>query len=703
MTNSADILLSKIDPNNLPAIPRVLLDLMNAVQSPDVGMSELANIIGQDAGLSAKVLAAANSPFYRQWGEITDLNRVVVVLGLTTVKTIAITRAVQQFFNQLPQSQQNLLELIWYRSLSCAHLARSLAVLTAYDFPDEAYLAGLLHRLGQLILLTGFPKEYPEFLINHFDDQHPQEELQFGVYHNEVGAHLISSWKLQSFLSDAVLYQYHPLDALADTSRLVKIVRLASELSRINHQNKDLTLVQAGELFGLHQGLLEDMLTGIKPMIERSAGSLGISIAQPEDGSIKNLTTPVQRQAVNKLLGDNIRNFALSAAVHKQLEHSEEVGGIVGIIQRDIQLLFGFQSAALFKYNATNESLEGLSATEQQQDALWPTLSITLKPALSLLAQALLEKQVKNSFVVADDVLALSDHQIRRLLASDGIMVIPLFTQYHSIGVIIVGLDKAAFELLKPNTDFITLFANEAASALQITQTSPSYTNNDMLAKHELHTRKLVHEISNPLSIINNYLYLLGQRLDENQTDEITIIQEEIERVGQILVRLSDSPESVSTEDFSYFDVNCLIVDLVKLFQVGLFKSHNINVSLQLDYTLPKLFSSRNKLKQILINLIKNAAEAMPAGGNILVCSLDRVYLSKNCYAEIQIQDNGPGIPKDIIDQLFTPHRSMANNHEGLGLTIAKQLTEEIKGILSCNSKGDRGTIFQIFLPRKIE
>lgn len=705
MKTPAAILLSRIDPSHLPTIPRVLLDLMNAVQRPDISMPELTKIIGQDASLSANVLSAANSSFYRQFGEITDLNRVIVVLGLNTIKTIAITRAVQQFFNSLPQTQQNMLELIWYRSLNCAHLARNLAELTAYEFPDEAYLAGLIHRLGQLILLVCFPKDYPEFLTEHLDGPHSQEKELFGVFHNEVAAHLIDSWKLQSFMSDAVLYQHHPIESITDSARLVKIVHLASQLSTVNSANKAVILVQAGELFGLNQPLLEDMITGVKPLVERSAGSLGISIACSEKSGIKNQTTPVQRQAVQNLLGDQIKDFALSAAVNQHLQTASEINKIAAIIQRDMQLLFGFQQAAVFLYNADSDSLNGLSAGDHQQDSLWPTLSIRCKSNQSLLTQALLQKQLKDSFNVTEDsAVNLADRQICRLLGLEGILVIPLYTEQKSVGIVVAGLNQSTFERLKPRTDFITLFAKEVASALLTPQSTPAQTLQlvaNLRTDYELHAKKLAHEISNPLSIINNYLYLLGQRLGEDNAEEIKLIQEEIDRVGHILVRLPNAPDDISNDDHGLVDVNGVLVDLVKLLQVGLFKSHDINVSLKLDYTLPEISNNRNTLKQILINLFKNALEAMPTGGNITVTTLDKIYQGKNCYVEIQVQDNGPGLPDEIIQQLFIPVSSTkGKKHEGLGLTIAKNLTEELGGVLSCSSASGKGTTLKIFLPR---
>ena len=192
-------------------MPKILLDLIDAFQDSNLNYDDLANIIGQDASLSSKVLAAANSSFYRQWGELKDLNRVLVVLGLNTLKTITMTSVVQQFFTQIPPSQQHLLEMIWYRSLTCAHIARRLAALTAYESPDQAYLTGLLHRIGQLILLQSFPKEYSALLNEHSEDViEPLEKRTIGTSQNEIGAHLIENWKIKSFMADAILYQNKP-------------------------------------------------------------------------------------------------------------------------------------------------------------------------------------------------------------------------------------------------------------------------------------------------------------------------------------------------------------------------------------------------------------------------------------------------------------------------------------------------------------
>jgi len=582
MTQAVQSILSRIDAGNLPVLPRVLVDLMEATQRSDVSFEELAKIIGQDASLSSKVLAAANSAFYRQWGEITDLKRVIVVLGLATVKTIAITRAVQQFFAQLSQAQQNFLEIIWFRSLNCAHLARQLAKLTAYDFPDQAYLTGLIHRLGQLILLECYPKEYPEILLGHADGQLiAEEKKRFGAAHNEVGAYLIEGWNLQAFVSDAVQYQYEPVESIADSAKLVKIINLASHLSCMDARTKLNLFTQADILFGLNPSFIEAMQAEVKLVVEQSAGNLGIAIVQTDNEAIKNLTTAEQRDGTQKVLGERIKEFAMAAAVREQMATPSVINNLVAIIQRDISVLFGFHVASVFLYRKDKQRLEGVSG-EQAPDSLWSTISISLENDHSLLANALIKKQILHSFNSdKTDAEAIVDRQICRLLGTEGMLLIPLFAEGQALGVIAAGLKKSEVSRIKANIHFMVLFSQQAAMALLALQRSFQQTQeaiDTLRSNYHLHARKLVHEINNPLSIINNYLYLLSMKLGEGNSDEVRIIQEEIDRVGKIIVRLPGLPEDADQDEQGTVDVNVLILDLITLFKAGIFKTQGINV-----------------------------------------------------------------------------------------------------------------------------
>lgn len=701
MDDTASKILSRIDSNNLLVVPQVLLDLMKEIQQENADLDYLAKLIGQDSGLSAKIMIAANSPYYRQCGAIQDLRRVLVVLGLTTVKTLIITVVIHQFFNKIPQTQQNLLERIWYRSFSCAHTARHLAQLIAYPFPDEAYLAGLLHRLGQLILLAYYADDYAVFLSQHFDEQDDRIELQtFGVTYTEIGAQLVSNWKLQSFIGDALRYQRQPIETIAESAGLVKLINSARQLSCLNPGNKYPLLAQAGQLFGLHQGLLEELLQETQLLVEQTSDSLGIKITDPNLNDSENLTTQQPTVDPHELLGQYVQKIVLSATVQQAIATPSELNSLISIIQRDLSVMFGFRGVAIFIYQIDKQSLASIAGVSEQ-DTVWSTLAI--KPdSNSLLARAWSKNRILHSFNCDKAALdTLIDRQICQLLAVEDLLAIPMYHQGQALGVIAAGLKLTDVKRIKSNLEFIQMYVEHATKSIYALQTVLTVNTSELSqfrSDYQLQAQKLVHEIANPLTLISNYLHLLEIKAGERYSDELRIIQEEIGRVGTLLLRLPDLAQE-DQNDLRSVDVNELILDLLKLFEAGGFSIH-IEVTLDLDRNLTSIATDRNKLKQILTNLIKNAFEAMSSGGNFRVNTKEQVIQNGKPYLEIVLIDSGPGLSEEIQRNLFHPVDSTkGKHHSGLGLTISKNLMNDLNGFIHCNS-GETGTQFRLLLPR---
>lgn len=706
METALSKILARIDTQHLPAIPKVLVDLIEAFQNQNIGFEELTRIISQDAGLASKVLAAANSPFYHQFGELKDLNRVLIILGLEPLKTITMTCVVQQFFNQIPPSQHNTLEVIWFRSLACAHFAKRLAKLTGFESPDQAYLTGLLHRLGQLALLQCFPKEYSALLNEHSEDlSEAQEKDSLGITHSEIGAFIIDSWHIHGFIADAVLYQKKETQTILDSPSLVKLINLAAKLSRFDHRIGADVFTDAYSIFGLGQAMLAEMTNEVKSRVEQTAGSLGIAVANPEEGTAAIKIKLNERNAIYKRLGEHAKDLAFIGAIAHQDDLSEHFDKVIASLRRNLNILFGFRSTAVFLVNSDHNRLEGYPSSEQNGIDLLANLAIELKPNRSLLANALLQKKLVDSYHTAlPDPVPVIDRQLCRLLGSEGMIAIPLISNDRPLGVVAAGLDAAAvLPHFQSQFGLLSLFANEAARMILNHRQFDERINEDigsMRSDFQLHAKKIIHEANNPLSIINNYLYLLGLKLGSNGPQEIGLIQEEINRVGEIILRLSDAPEEAGKND-EPVDINAAIQDLVALFQGGLFSANRIKADLKLDDKIPPIAVSKAKLKQLLTNLIKNASEAQPFGGNISITTHDRVYLGNKCCVEIQIKDDGPGLPEQVSDNLFRPVTSTkGTGHSGLGLTIAKNLVDELAGTIGCTSVTGTGTTFQIFLPR---
>ena len=144
----------------LPAMPQILIKLIEHLQADDAGMPELAALIAKDAGMTSKILAVANSSAYHRNGRAVGLEQSLVSLGTDMIKTLVISESVFQTFNSFPHSGSTDLRAFWKGSLTTAVIARDIARRLEYPHVEEAYLAGLLHNVGRLALLATAPKEY---------------------------------------------------------------------------------------------------------------------------------------------------------------------------------------------------------------------------------------------------------------------------------------------------------------------------------------------------------------------------------------------------------------------------------------------------------------------------------------------------------------------------------------------------------------
>ncbi len=684
---------------DLPSPPAVLIELIDSFNDPDITITKLAETIRKDAAVSAKVISAANSPFYRQWKEISDLQRLLVVLGMRNVRTIAINSAVKQFFGQLGKKIGRGVDQIWYQSLVCAYCASSLADMTTYSRPEEAYLAGLLHRLGQLALLQAFPDEYTKLLEQQLDDEalSKAERDLTGYTSAQITAELIDSWDLRSFLSDSVLYQSEPAEQLLDSSQLVKLINLASHLSRFDETPDNETIERADLLFGLNQSLLEEKLLASQETAKSTARSLGIALPEEQSSDL----TESHYQA----LGERIKQAALFGKGTDSAAEKSDLPMTLQQIQSDLNLLFGLKQSCFLLFSHEDKTLQPIDPAMRDRDIL-SEISFTTDSDRTLAARAYLNQEMVNSFdISSDEPLPVGDRQLSRYLETDDLLYLPLTAQQEKFGLIAVGMDESLWQSLEDQESLLRVFVKEAADSLirhrDAAKAQEQLIEEERSAFH-LEARKVVHEANNPLGIINNYLHILGMKLGEGHEaqEEIDIIKEEIDRVGKIILRMRDIPEGLEQQKRTV-DINQLISDLDKLFQASLFPSNNISSTLDLDRNIPAIRTQRSHMKQILTNLIKNAAESLPQGGNINISTRDNAYLNGKAFIEIQIVDDGPGIPAEIMQQLFTPVTSTKDSsHSGLGLAIVKNLIDELSGQISCTSNPGQGTRFQLYLPR---
>jgi signal transduction histidine kinase len=221
--------------------------------------------------------------------------------------------------------------------------------------------------------------------------------------------------------------------------------------------------------------------------------------------------------------------------------------------------------------------------------------------------------------------------------------------------------------------------------------------------------RRVVHEVSNPLAIIKNYLKVLDGQLAEHHLDRETlnIIGEELDRVTRLLKPLTNLAE-VRPATLQLVDINPILESFVRIMREAKGKGPRIDFKLELEPDLPLVKADKDGLKQIFINLLKNAMEALVDGGRIEIRTQKVSHRSLELTdagpkradrVRITIGDNGPGLPVPILDKLYTPFVSGKDGHSGLGLSVVHKLVRAFGGQITCNSKPGHGAQFVIELP----
>ncbi len=207
-------------------------------------------------------------------------------------------------------------------------------------------------------------------------------------------------------------------------------------------------------------------------------------------------------------------------------------------------------------------------------------------------------------------------------------------------------------------------------------------------------TASIAHEINNPLQALRNCLHLAGRaELDlEQRGDYLELAESELRRLMSTVQRMLDfyRPGTVEQE---IADVNQLVQRVHKLLRKQL-EENNIQVYEDLDLDMPSVYVMANQIQQVFFNIILNAMDAMPEGGEIYIETTRR-----DGQVEIIFEDTGPGVPLESSEQIFEPFMSTRENGTGLGLSVSYNIVDAHHGSLDLLLDRDRGACFRIRLP----
>ena len=674
-------------------MPHILIKLIDSCQDEDVGLDDLADLIAKDAAVTMRVLGAANTSSSR-FTQKPGLRQALLTLGIETTKSLLVSESVSQVFDGFTHSDHHDLRGFWRHSYTAALASRKIAVMADYPHLEEAYLAGMLHDVGRLALLSAAPAEYT-MLLSHVDDGGlcQAEQQTFGITHAEAGAHLIERFHLDSFLADSVLYHHEPLAQVAAAHPLIRIAILADLIA--SHGASEPALEAAKILFNLDAAALKSICSETEDSVKEAAQFFSIDLA----GTEQSMAVPYPSKRAND--EDNARD-QLVYAVQQVILASEARGvfarpgnetELIAAVAKSAALQFGFDNVLFLLQDNSGQNLRGVALESSRQSFSEFSIPLAAKGTIAVAAG-----QRKVVFLDAEtESHSLAEKQLFRLLNAKQLLCLPLFTGHSTLGVLIGTATPYQHAQLRSRANSLKTFAGQAAVAIHAIRTKSTESGRSAEEyRHEL--RRLVHEASNPLSIIRNYLAVLDAKVKRKEPvqAEVSILSQEIDHVVQILRGFSDIKNESSSEALS---VNHVVSEVVKFLQVTGFVPPAIRIEMQLQQEVVKVKADSKILKQILVNLIKNAVEAIPGEGEIVVATPSYMNRDGRLYCVLTVQDNGPGIAPQVLAKLFSPVRSVkSGDHAGLGLSIVHGLIKDMGGDITCRSSSN-GTTFEMLLP----
>jgi len=697
---------------NLPTLPEINLKLIRACNSGQKNISEIAELIRMDPSLCLKVIDTYYS-WQRYPKKLCNIADAVTLIGTDVLGILVSCSSAVSIFDAIAKGRGLDLKFFWRHSLKCAFLCEAISKDVPGQSPDEAYLSGLFHDIGKIVLLNSLPNIYNKLLSDKEQGSIVlKEKKTIGVDHAYISFRLADRWQFHPFMADALLYHHYPLEKVVLALPSVKILYLANMLASQETGQRDVQAA-ARELFGFSQDKLDEYLLFSEMRLNNAAAVFEISDAS--SGLIRTSGNVDNDAPLN--LANEIRDTSLIAYTMQNILKAKDEESVLEILKQGYQILFGSSNIYFFIYHRNENTLVGSCPRDDEFSGALNGLQIPANSNNSMLSACLSNNAPVDSFSYQKKSdLPLMDSQLIHFIGKEGMLCVPMMEGDELAGIILLGVDRAEHSLLSRHINLLTLFARQCALAIKGVRsrvTNASTTQYAGPAQEAVLSRKVVHEINNPLSVIKNYLKVLGMKLEERNIDhdEIRIINDEINRISKMLKNLSKTSERLPRTAEASVNINTLLGDIIKLTKASLGESSEIKIHLINDPSIPEIKAEKDDLKQVFFNLIKNAVEAMPFGGNIEI-KTSLMNGNKNETGgvsagitdrsiEITVTDDGPGISDEVGSSLFNEFVTSKQGHEGLGLSIVKGIINNLNGSIRCESINNKGTSFIIDLPLK--
>lgn len=235
LMEKAQQMVESID--DLPTIPVVATQVLQLLDSPDVQIEEVADLMLSDQVMTARVMKMINSPVYKPEHEITSLKRALVYLGLRHIREVALTTSLINAFDE----NKGVMEInaFWEHSFGVGMVSKIIARKVGYPDLEKAYIAGIIHNLG-IVFLSNFMRDEFQAVLDRIKDK-PVKMIDveielLGTSHCEIGLCMARKWNFPEVYCEVIAHHHTPAEATIDPI-LCAIVNLSDLFCSVRELN----------------------------------------------------------------------------------------------------------------------------------------------------------------------------------------------------------------------------------------------------------------------------------------------------------------------------------------------------------------------------------------------------------------------------------------------------------------------------------
>ncbi|TAH40268.1 MAG: HAMP domain-containing histidine kinase [Betaproteobacteria bacterium] len=547
--------------------------------------------------------------------------------------------------------------------------ALHLALETRYPRPDEAYLGGLWFNLPARICSARTDGPAAPGISHESDQRHEFSRL-------------VRACGLSDALCDGLELEPSLVEQLQDAHPLVRLLHAAQWLAADDWQARS---ADVAALTGLSAASVASLRTDVAYIVSgHAAYPPPADTAAGEVASIARVDDPFREAAIAGLLNAAFADLDIAQVAARLAVGSPFFGLAIETI-----LLFADDDGRL------RPLLPGAPGT---MGALIDELGLCIDDERSCIALAArCGEPAGHAWSRAGPRRSTADWHVARWLGQRSFSCLPLPTAGNAVIALLPDTGGTA------GCSLATGLLGAAARAIL----SARRRDNDAAAREAVlqqrfreHVRKIAHEATNPLTVIKNRLDLLGQRHAEDTPlqDEMVLLNAELDRIDNLLRRAADLP--VDAAEAPTCRVTDLLLEMRAMYGDPLFARQGIGLELRAARDVPDAALPASALRQVLLNLFRNASEVLQPGKRLTVSVMGGVIVDGRAHLELRVADNGPGLPRDRLTDLFSPRPSIkGGGHQGVGLSVVRDILARWKAAIVCRSQPGNGTSFQIFLP----